>query len=224
MSDLHGLGSPPERVHSTSEDLHHVTQLLSLNLNKLPPHTAKSSYKPPACVEWLVGTWKGKGKGHYPTIKDFEYTEELSFEWDPSNPRPLLTYNQQTWSTKGDPPKPMHAECGYVRVITSAGQTSQKIEFIVAAPNGISSIEEGTVEGNSIHLKSTSVNRSGTARPPYVVDFNRHFTVDPTSLPPTLRYTMDMSTTTHPTVVRHLEAVLTKWTDNDSSTDGEGHH
>lgn len=26
---------------------------------------------------WLVGTWRGEGKGEYPTVKDFSYTEQV---------------------------------------------------------------------------------------------------------------------------------------------------
>ena len=28
---------------------------------------------------WLFGKWKGKGSGTYPTIKPFEYLEEVEF-------------------------------------------------------------------------------------------------------------------------------------------------
>lgn len=30
-------------------------------------------------LQWLLGKWKGQGKGIYPTIKDFEYIEDLEF-------------------------------------------------------------------------------------------------------------------------------------------------
>lgn len=30
-------------------------------------------------LEWLIGKWKGQGKGIYPTIQDFDFLEELEF-------------------------------------------------------------------------------------------------------------------------------------------------
>ena len=55
----------------------------ALNLNKVPARlprhiTAYHPYGPPPAVAWLVGTWKGKGRGMFPTIRDFAYDEECT--------------------------------------------------------------------------------------------------------------------------------------------------
>lgn len=67
----------------------------------------------------------------------------------------------------------MHAESGYVRVIAISGSPISKIEFIVTAPNGVCTVEEGTVEGYTVKLKLTSTVRSTTARPPFVTGLER---------------------------------------------------
>jgi len=40
------------------------------------------------------GSWKGNGKGNYPTIDAFEYEEILTFRFDMSYP--LIAYEQKT--------------------------------------------------------------------------------------------------------------------------------
>ena len=40
-------------------------------------------------LAWLVGTWRGKGRGEYPGIEGFEYNHEIVFNHDG---RPFLSY------------------------------------------------------------------------------------------------------------------------------------
>lgn len=102
-------------------------------------------------VAGLIGTWRGKGDGEYPTISSFQYTEEVTFS---DVGKPFLHYEQRTWSPDGSP---MHTETGYLRVV---GDT--RIEFVLAQPTGQTELSEGpftqTAEGFTSSLTSRVVN------------------------------------------------------------------
>lgn len=87
-----------------------------------------------APYEFLIGTWQGQGRGHYPTIDSFEYTETLTFSAVPG--KPFLRYEQKTASPDGGP---MHTEVGYFRP-----RESGHIEFVLAQPMGQTELLEGT--------------------------------------------------------------------------------
>jgi len=36
-------------------------------------------------LAWMVGTWRGKGRGEYPTIPAFEFAQEVVFNHDGRN-------------------------------------------------------------------------------------------------------------------------------------------
>lgn len=103
----------------------------------------------------LLGTWEGDGEGAYPTIEPFTYREEVVFG---HVGKPMLTYRQRTWNPEDG--TPMHAEVGYLRAV-GAG----RLELVLAHPFGIVEVEEGTVDGGVIALRSTVVAGSSTAKP-----------------------------------------------------------
>jgi len=144
----------------------------------------------------LIGTWRGKGKGIYPTIKTFEYVEEIQF-WHIG--KPFLFYAQKTWNLENG--MPLHSEMGYIRA-----PSVDKVELILTQPTGLASVEEGTVsENNVISLVCTKLERSSTAKHPWVSKYNRVFEVKGSSI----HYTLDMETENQP-LQRHLEATLEK--------------
>lgn len=104
-----------------------------------------------AAVSGLVGTWRGNGRGEYPTIESFEYTEELTFT---DVGKPFLHYAQRTWSHTGDP---MHVETGYLRL-----PSDDTVELILAQPTGQTELAEGSLTfepgGFSTELHSQVVN------------------------------------------------------------------
>jgi THAP4-like, heme-binding beta-barrel domain len=106
----------------------------------------------------LLGTWTGEGAGEYPTIQPFGYTEEVTFD---HVGKPFLTYRQRTAATAGG--RPLHAEIGFVRA-----PAPDRAELVLAHPNGISEIQEGTlaVHGTVIEmdLTATTIGLTGSAK------------------------------------------------------------
>lgn len=106
-------------------------------------------------LAFLLGTWVGEGRGEYPTIEEFGYREEVTFA---ENGKPFLVYSQKTWAI--DDGRPLHAETGYWR----PGASPQAVEVILAHPFGITEIQEGTVAGRSLRLRSSTVAATVTAK------------------------------------------------------------
>jgi len=105
-------------------------------------------------LAFLLGTWRGQGKGEYPTVESFLYEEEVRF-WDIG--KPFLAYTQRTWDPANGTPR--HGEMGYWR---PAGR--DRVEMVLAHPTGIVEIQEGRVDGTRIDVVSTLVGRTGTAK------------------------------------------------------------
>lgn len=93
-------------------------------------------------VAALVGTWRGPGNGHYPTITDFSYTEELTFS---DVGKPFLAYLQRTWSPDG---APMHTESGFLRV-----PEPETVEMTLAQPTGQTELAEGQLVTDGTELR-----------------------------------------------------------------------
>ncbi|KAF9210110.1 THAP domain-containing protein 4 [Haplosporangium sp. Z 27] len=187
-----------------------------LEFPKLIPSTANMSTTTdkPRPLEFLIGTWAGKGKGFYPTIPTFEFFEEVTFVRDPAG-RPVIAYNQKTkravenpseGATQGQlvPGSPLHAESGFIRL---PGWSEVECELILSQPTGVASVEVGKIEGTSIDWTATGIIRSPKAKPPHVTHFTRKWVVDPVKK--TLTYTFSMATENN-TCQPHLEVLLHK--------------
>jgi hypothetical protein len=144
----------------------------------------------------LVGTWSGRGEGHYPTIDSFEYDETITFG---HVGKPFLAYGQRTRSLS-EPPLPLHAEAGYWRA-PSVG----RVELILAHPTGITEIEEGTLTESGgltvIEMSSTSVGLSASAKS--VTALTRRFEI----AGDTMTYDIEMAAVGEP-LTHHLRATL----------------
>ncbi len=145
----------------------------------------------------LLGTWRGKGAGEYPTIDSFTYVEEVTFG---HVGKPFLAYSQKTRHAETE--LPLHAEAGYLR---PAGP--DRLELVLAQPSGIVEIDEGTVEANDgaleISLDSATVAVSSTAKS--VTSVRRIIRVDGD----TLTYRVEMGAVGQPHQ-HHLAATLTR--------------
>lgn len=142
---------------------------------------------------FLLGSWIGDGKGEYPTVEPFSYTEESTFS---HSGRPLLSYLQRTWST-GDGAA-MHSESGFVRPTGGGG-----VELVIAHAFGIVEVSEGVLEGNRLELQSHRLVSTSTADEVEAV--RRVVEVDGD----TMTYRIDMATSGLP-LQQHLIATLTR--------------
>lgn len=104
-------------------------------------------------LEFLVGTWEGRGTGVYPTIDAFAYEETVEIG---APPKPFLTYSQRT--RRAGSGEPLHMEAGYFRPVGPG-----RLELVIAQPTGIVEVHSGTVDGGHIHLRSDAVARTKQA-------------------------------------------------------------
>jgi hypothetical protein len=142
-------------------------------------------------LAFLLGTWRGEGRGEYPTIESFGYEEELRFEHVGDT---FLLYQQASWSP--DDGGPIHFERGFLR----PGEAG-RIEFALAHPLGLTEITEGALDGTAFELTSTGVGRTTTGMTTTAVI--RRYRVDGD----VMRYRTDMATDETPMAL-HLEAEL----------------
>jgi THAP4-like, heme-binding beta-barrel domain len=143
-------------------------------------------------IAFLLGTWRGEGKGAYPTITAFGYGEEIRFT---EVGKPFLAYTQRTWAL--DDGRPLHAEAGYWRP-----QPGGRVEVVLAHPTGLAEIAQGTVAGGRIELEATSIGHTDTAK--RVAGLTRCFELVE---PDVLRYTVGMAAARQP-LQTHLRAEL----------------
>ena len=107
-----------------------------------------------APLAFMIGTWKGEGRGCYPTIEPFEYVEEATYSPGPG--KPFIAYTQRTRRVGND--EPLHTEFGYIRPIPSGGA-----ELVVSQPTGIVEVHTGDVEAQRISFRSRLVGLTPSA-------------------------------------------------------------
>jgi len=125
-----------------------------------------------APLSFLLGRWRGTGKGDYPTIKPFNYFQEVTFS---HIGKPYLIYNSRTWrlaeDEHGEPMKdengalirqePLAVEAGFWRP-----QPEGKVEVLLSHPTGITEIYAGEFRSmTSIEMVTDAVARTATAKP-----------------------------------------------------------
>jgi len=146
----------------------------------------------------LIGTWRGRGSGHYPTIEPFEYLEEAVFG---HVGKPFISYAQKTRSPETE--LPVHAETGYLRPVGT-----DRIELVLSQPSGVVEIDVGSVtiseQGEvTIDLTSQLVGTTDTAKD--VTEVRRTLRVNGNEM----AYDMYMAAVGEP-LEHHLNATLNK--------------
>ena len=97
-------------------------------------------------LAWLVGTWRGKGRGEYPNVPGFQYAQEVSFNHDG---RPFLNYFSRSWiiDENDEIIRPAASEVGFWRI-----KENNVLEVILAHNTGIAEGWVGVVLGAKIQL------------------------------------------------------------------------
>ena len=142
-------------------------------------------------LAFLLGTWRGEGRGEYPTIPPFTYGEKVEFG---HVGRPFLTYAQRTWSL--DDGTPRHGESGYWRI-----HGDGTVELVLAHTTGVVEISTGSVDGAVVSVASQAVTLAPTAKD--VTALERRFEVRGDAL----TYTLAMAAVGQP-LTHHLAATL----------------
>ena len=144
-----------------------------------------------AHLAFLLGTWRGRGRGEYPTIEAFEYDEEIVFDHVGDD---YLVYTQRSWSPADG--SPIHLERGFLR---PGGDG--RVELTVAHVLGVTEVGEGPVGPASFSVASSSIGRAATGSD--VTSIERRYRVEGD----VLSYQLDMTTGSTP-LSRHLTAEL----------------
>lgn len=114
----------------------------------------------PQCapVVWLLGTWRGNGRGDYPTIEPYEYGQELVFQQDG---RPFFHYFSRSWvvDAEGNVVREAAQETGFLRCLPEG-----KLELVLAHNTGSAEVWYGLAEAGKMELRTAGVSYTETAK------------------------------------------------------------
>ncbi len=97
-------------------------------------------------LAWLVGTWRGKGRGEYPGITPFQFAHEVTFNHDG---RDFLNYYSRSWilDEKDEIASASESEVGFWRT-----KPNNVLEVVLSHSRGISEGWVGVHDGPKIQL------------------------------------------------------------------------
>jgi hypothetical protein len=145
----------------------------------------------------LLGIWRGRGEGEYPTLTgDFRYGQEVTFSHDG---RPFLRYEARAWLLDADdaPLRPAARESGWWRL-----QPDGRVEALITQPTGIAEIATGHAAEDAIELATHEVALTPTAK--QVDATRRRYTLTSGD---TLTFAFDLAAVGQP-LQHHLSASL----------------
>jgi len=158
-------------------------------------------------LSWLLGQWVGVGTGHYPTIEDFRFGQELSFSCDG---RPFIAMHSRSWilDDEGTRVRPGAMESAYFRP-----RPDNEFEALFTHPTGYAEVWHGKVTIADMHdaritrasLEMTTDSVMRTASAKEYVGGQRLYGLVPDG---DLAWTFDMSAMGQP-LSNHLAAKLT---------------
>ncbi|MEU6257057.1 FABP family protein [Streptomyces sp. NPDC047043] len=161
------------------------------------PDGAPAPHPQLAPVLGLLGAWRGRGQGGYPTLDgDFAYAQEVTFSHDG---RPFLRYEARAWllDADGAPLRPAARESGWWRL-----QPEGRVEALITQPTGIAEIAVGQAAADTVELATHEVALTPTAKE--VTATRRHYTLTGDD---TLMFVHELAAVGQP-LQHHLSAAL----------------
>ena len=109
------------------------------------------------------GLWRGRGKGGFPTIEDFDYAQEIRISHDG---RPFLHYESRAWilDEQSKPVRPAGREVGWWRPVLVDGRATDELEALLTTPTGIMELHLGKRTGTQVEFATDAVMRTPTAK------------------------------------------------------------
>jgi hypothetical protein len=119
-------------------------------------------------LSWLLGAWRGLGRGGYPDTQDFTFDQEVVFSCDG---RPFLSYASRSWiiDENGERVRVGAVETGYWRP-----RPDNEVEVLLTHPTGFAEVYHGTITVTGIEnaritsaraeLKTDAVVRTASAK------------------------------------------------------------
>lgn len=106
---------------------------------------------------WLLGQWRGSGRGDYPTIEPYQFGQEVAFAHDG---RPFLHYFSRSWivDERGSTLREAALETGFLRP-----RPDGEFELVLAHHTGYAEIWYGKVDGARLELATDLVARTQSA-------------------------------------------------------------
>jgi nitrobindin-like protein len=127
------------------------------------PDTGPALHPSLLALRAYLGHWRGRGRGGYPTIEDFDYGQEIRISHDG---RPFLAYESRAWLLDGQsrPVRPAGRESGWWRPVVRDGEPTGELEVLLTTPTGIMELHVGRVDGHKVELATDAVMRTATAK------------------------------------------------------------
>lgn len=110
-----------------------------------------------------IGLWRGRGKGGFPTVEDFDYAQEIRISHDG---RPFLHYESRAWilDEQSKPVRPAGREVGWWRPVLVDGRATDELEALLTTPSGVMELHLGKRNGTQVEFATDAVVRTATAK------------------------------------------------------------
>ena len=111
----------------------------------------------------FIGLWRGRGRGGYPTVDDFDYAQEVRISHDG---RPFLAYESRAWllDAESRPVRQSGREIGWWRPVMADGRPTDDVEATMCTPTGVMELYLGRVTGLRLEMVTDAIVRTPTAK------------------------------------------------------------